>query len=56
MYDVALLMANVSQLKSVLDAQTNPYYIPLICLLTASPLLRFSVVKDILIGSSKFEQ
>jgi hypothetical protein len=42
MYDVALLMANVSQLKSVLDAQTNPYYIPLICLLTLSITLHIT--------------
>ena len=54
MYDVALLMANVSQLKSVLDAQTNPYYIPLICLLalsitlhiTSAILLYFLMIKE----------
>jgi len=54
MYDVALLMANVSQLKSVLDAQTHPYYIPLICLLalsitlhiTSAILLYFLMIKE----------
>ena len=54
MYDVALLMANVSQLKSVLDTPTNPYYIPLICLLvlsitlhiTSAILLYFLMIKE----------
>ena len=54
MYDVALLMANVSQLKSVLDEPTHPYYILLICLLamsltlhiTSAILLYFLMIKE----------
>ncbi|XP_076101554.1 ninjurin-2-like [Mytilus galloprovincialis] len=36
LYDVALLMANVSQLKSVLDSKDNIYYTALVCLLSFS--------------------
>ncbi|XP_063431227.1 uncharacterized protein LOC134713869 isoform X2 [Mytilus trossulus] len=36
LYDVALLMANVSQLKSVLDSKDNTYYTALVCLLSLS--------------------
>ncbi|CAC5420276.1 unnamed protein product [Mytilus coruscus] len=36
LYDVALLMANVSQLKSVLDSDDSTYYMALVCLLSLS--------------------
>ncbi|CAC5420277.1 unnamed protein product [Mytilus coruscus] len=36
LYDVALLMANVSQLKSVLDSNDSTYYTFLVCLLSLS--------------------
>ncbi|XP_071166502.1 ninjurin-2-like [Mytilus edulis] len=36
LYDVALLMANVSQLKSVLDSKDSRYYTALVCLLSLS--------------------
>ncbi|XP_052100348.1 ninjurin-1-like [Mytilus californianus] len=36
LYDVALLMANVSQLRSVLDSTDNKYYMALVGLLIAS--------------------
>ncbi|XP_071166505.1 ninjurin-2-like isoform X1 [Mytilus edulis] len=36
LYDVALLMANVSQLKSILDSKDNTYYTALVCLLSFS--------------------
>ena len=42
MYDVALLMANVSQLKSILDTQSHPYYILLVSLLGASIALHIT--------------
>jgi hypothetical protein len=42
MYDVALLMANVSQLKSILDTQSHPYYNLLVSLLGASITLHIT--------------
>ncbi|XP_052100350.1 ninjurin-1-like isoform X2 [Mytilus californianus] len=42
LYDVALLMANVSQLKSVLDSDDSTYYMALVCLLSLSIALHLA--------------
>ena len=53
MLDVALLMANASQLKAVLEQGPGPFYVPLVTLISISLTLQILVgVLLIFIGAS----
>lgn len=43
MLDVALLMANASQLKAVMEQKDSPFYVPLITLISISLILQIVV-------------